>query len=73
MRRLKRTSIGANAKCFMTFHVADILSVITYVAPAWASLITDSSKDDLESIQKQAPIIINPNRCYKENLSELLL
>ena len=38
MRRLRR--LGANEKCLMMFYRSHILSVITYAAPAWSSLIT---------------------------------
>ena len=69
MRRLRR--LGANEKCLMMFYRSHILSVITYAAPAWSSLITDGSVAKLDQIQRRALRIIHPDGDYETNLQTM--
>ena len=62
MRRLKR--MGASEKGLLTFYISHILSLITYAAPAWSSLITKGSMEKLEKIQKSSLRIISPDTSY---------
>ena len=71
MRRLKR--MGASEKCLLTFYISHILSLITYAAPAWSSLITKGSMEKLEKIQKSSLRIISPDTSYGEHLATLSL
>ena len=50
MRRFKR--MEASEKCLLGFYVSHILSLITYAAPAWSSLITNGSMEKLDKNAK---------------------
>ena len=65
--------MGASEKCLLTFYISHILSLITYAAPAWSSLITKGSMEKLEKIQKSSLRIISPDTSYGEHLATLSL
>ena len=69
MRRLRY--LGANEKCLMIIYRSHILSVITYAAPAWSSLITDGSVAKLDQIQCRALRIIHPDGDYDTNFQTM--
>ena len=69
MRQLK--SYGLNSDGLKTFYISNIRSILLYGAPAWHSLLSVSSKEKLESIQRSATRIITPDLCHIESLDFL--
>ena len=69
MRQLK--SFGLNSDGLKTFYISNIRSILLYGAPAWHSLLSLSSKEKLESIQRSATRIITPDMCHKDRLDFL--
>ena len=69
LKRLKQA--GAGKIDLLRFYTGIIRPVCEYAAPAWATSLTQSQKDKLESIQKRAFYIISPGVTYSENLQSL--
>ena len=44
-------SLGLNNAELVTFYITNVRSVLTYASPAWFSLLSDFSKNELEKVQ----------------------
>ena len=71
MRKLK--TFGLNNDGLKTFYVSNIRSVMSYAAPAWYTLLSNTNKQRLERIQRSATRIITPDIDYDERLTILQL
>ena len=71
MRQLK--SLGLNNAGLVTFYMTNVRSVLTYASPAWFSLLSDFSKNELEKVQRSATRIVLPHCSYEEHLKILEL
>ena len=59
MRKLK--TFGLNNDGLKTFYVSNIRSVMSYAAPAWYTLLSNTNKQRLERLQRSATRIITPD------------
>ena len=71
MRKL--STLGLNTDGLKIFYISNIRSVLSYGAPAWYTLLSDSNKAKLERIQKTAVNVMLPEFSYEEALEALNL
>ena len=71
MRQLKR--LGMNRSGLTKFYCANIRSVLSYAAPVFYNLLSDTVKSKLENVQAAATRIILPDMSYDKRLDFLHL
>ena len=71
LRQFKKLSINSDG--LKRFCTANICSIISYVAPAWFSILSDFDKGRLERVQRSATRTNLPDLSYEELLSLLTL
>ena len=62
LRQLK--ILGMNSDGLNTFYCSNIRSLLSYVAPAWFTLLGDTNLEKLEKVQRSATRIILPDYEY---------
>ena len=70
---LQFKSLGLNNAGQVTCYMTNVSSVLTYASPAWFSLLSDFSKNELEKVQRSAIRIVLPHCSYEERLKILEL
>ena len=64
----KLKSLGLNNAGMATFYITNVRSVLNYPSPAWFSLVSDFSENELEKVQRSAARIVLPHCSYEERL-----
>ena len=69
LRQLK--ILGMDVKGLKTFYCSNIRSLLSYAAPAWFSMLSDTDMGKLEKVQHAATRVMLPHLDYEERLQVL--